>query len=92
MSGILIEGFNNLQGARTTINWVVAKQKRRGIGTKLILNCLDRARIEEKDMVALGVSKDNTAAIKLYERLGFVHGGDYDDGKMEVMGYFFDEE
>ena len=89
LDGILIEGFDNLGQVRTTLNWVVAKQKRKGIGTQLIMDCIARAQHEKRDVVVLGVSKKNVQAIRLYERLGFIHGGDYDNGEMEVMGYPF---
>jgi len=87
LDGILIEGSDNLGAVRTTLNWVIAKQKRRGIGTQLIRDCIARAQHERRDVVVLGVSKKNVQAIRLYERLGFMHGESYDGGKMEIMGH-----
>ena len=90
LDGLLIEGFDQLDGERTTIKWVLAAQKGRGIGTQLIQDCIQRAAGEGKDVVSLGVAVENHAARRLYQRLGFISGGRYTNShnqKMEVMGY-----
>ncbi|MBT3865812.1 GNAT family N-acetyltransferase [Candidatus Woesearchaeota archaeon] len=87
LDGLLIEGFDSLNGERTTIDWVIAEVKSRGIGTRLIKDCIARAKVENKDMVALSVSKKNIEARRLYEKLGFRSGGSSFNGTMEVMGY-----
>jgi ribosomal protein S18 acetylase RimI-like enzyme len=92
LDGLLIEGFDHKDGNRTTINWVMAGEKGKGIGTKLILDCLERARTEGKDNVTLGVSTKNVDARRLYEKLGFVSGGTFENKhglQMKLMGYVF---
>jgi ribosomal protein S18 acetylase RimI-like enzyme len=87
LDGLLVEGFKSDTPNRTEINWVMASQKGMGIGTTLIQDCINRARAEAQDMVVLGVSTKNIQARKLYEKLGFVSGGKYKGGTMEVMGH-----
>lgn len=91
LDGILIEGFDEMNGIRTSIDWIIADKKGRGIGTRLISDCLARAKNEKKDMVALMVSNKNKRARELYTSLGFKSGGPSQDGTMEVMGYLFKE-
>ncbi len=49
LDGLLIEGFDNLDGNRTVIRWVMAGKKGKGIGTDLIMDCISRAKREHKD-------------------------------------------
>ena len=90
LDGLLIEGFDDLDGDRTVVNWVMAKYKGLGIGTCLIEDCISRAKSEFKNVVAVGVSRKNVDAIKLYENLGFIFGKTYNKGTMRTMGYIFD--
>lgn len=47
----------------------------RGLGEQLLRACLARAQANGLTRVALEARADNTAAIRLYERVGFVHEG-----------------
>lgn len=87
LDGLLIEGHDNLDGRRTVIKWAVADPQGRGTGRELIQDCIYRSRSSCKEVIALGVSVENTAAIRLYERLGFVHGDTFREGRMLQMGY-----
>lgn len=87
LDGILIEGFDNLDGPRTTINWVMAETKNSGIGTQLIEDCIDRAKSEHKFVVALVVPENNILAIRLYKKLGFIQSDIYNNETMRLMGY-----
>lgn len=49
--------------------------RRMGIGTKLIEQALRKAKAKGLERVELKVFASNTAAIKLYEKLGFVVEG-----------------
>jgi GNAT superfamily N-acetyltransferase len=92
LNGILIESFDKEEN-RTGINWVMAEEKGKGIGTSLIQDCIGRAKEEGKSHIALAVSQTNNSARKLYERLGFISGGKYlnkHELPMELMGYLFD--
>jgi ribosomal-protein-alanine N-acetyltransferase len=46
-------------------------QQRRGIASRLLLNCLEQARAAEMPSVVLEVRESNTSAQALYERFGF---------------------
>ncbi len=83
LDGILIEGYGNKS---TTLNWVVADQKGKGIGTLLIEDFISRAKEEKKETIQLAVSINNPGAKRLYERLGFVPGKKQEYGSLEVMG------
>ncbi|MBS3168373.1 GNAT family N-acetyltransferase [Candidatus Woesearchaeota archaeon] len=50
--------------------WVLANNKGKGLGTQLIQHYIEEQK-DKADIVALTVSKTNTKAIRLYERLGF---------------------
>ncbi|PIN80392.1 hypothetical protein COV13_03655 [Candidatus Woesearchaeota archaeon CG10_big_fil_rev_8_21_14_0_10_32_9] len=92
LDGLLIERFDKLDGNRTTINWVLAGEKGLGIGSELILDCISRAKNENKDNVTLVVAVENTLARKLYRKLGFISGGVYtskNKDSLELMGYVF---
>jgi ribosomal protein S18 acetylase RimI-like enzyme len=43
----------------------------RGVGRLLVTTCLDRARAAGKKRMVLSTDRRMTAAIRLYERLGF---------------------
>jgi GNAT superfamily N-acetyltransferase len=73
LDGILIEGLGE---KCTTLNWVVANQQGKGIGTLLIEDFISRAKKEKKETIQLAVSINNGDAKKLYEKLGFVSGKD----------------
>jgi len=90
LDGILIEGFDAVgeEVSRTLLKWVFARYKGGGVGTSLITDCVERARFEQKDVVSLGVATQNTAARRLYEKLGFKFDGFYADKRMVLMHYF----
>ncbi len=52
--------------------FIVPPHRRRGVGTALIIVLLRIARHRGETAVELGVTQDNTDAIALYKRLGFV--------------------
>jgi putative acetyltransferase len=52
---------------------IAAVHRGRGLGTKLLTACLAQARAKGVTRVELEARADNLAAIKLYEKLGFVH-------------------
>ena len=54
---------------------VLAAYRGRGIGTQLITATLAHARRQGLVRIELEVRIDNSAAIRLYERVGFVHEG-----------------
>jgi ribosomal protein S18 acetylase RimI-like enzyme len=72
----------------------------RGLGEKLILAALDAARSAGLERISLSVYAQNTRAMALYRKVGFVHEGTrvrgrkvdgaYDD--IHMMAYFFDAE
>lgn len=46
--------------------------RQRGIGSRLILDCEQRAAERGESRIALAVRRENTGALRLYERTGFV--------------------
>ena len=52
---------------------IVAAYRRRGIGKQLLVACLTKAKAKGITRVELEARADNIAAIKLYEKMGFVH-------------------
>ena len=87
LNGLLIESSREIDIPETVINWVMAAEKGKGIGTTLLEDCIARAIEEEKRVVSLGVSSKNAGAKRLYERLGFRTHQAYGEG-MEMMCYF----
>jgi ribosomal protein S18 acetylase RimI-like enzyme len=94
LDGILIEGFDrngkNNEINRTLINWIMSQQKRQGIGTALITDCIERAIKEKRDVVSLGVSENNKDASRLYKKLGFETDKPYGEN-MLLMTYFINQ-
>lgn len=91
LDGILIEGFDETTGInRTLINWLIARQSGLGVGSALVEDCIQRAKAERKNVVALGVSQQNKRAQSLYEKLGFKTDIPYDEGRMLLMNYFIE--
>lgn len=75
---------------------IVPGYRDQGLGARLILSALDAARQRGLVRVSLYVRTDNTRAVRLYERLGFVHEGrlrrelrvdgiDYDNFTMAIF-------
>jgi ribosomal protein S18 acetylase RimI-like enzyme len=58
---------------------VVPSARGRGVGTKLLAALLARARAAGHDALSLGVDRDNSGAIELYERHGFERVGETED-------------
>ena len=58
---------------------VVPSARGRGVGTKLLDALLARARAAGHDALSLGVDRDNSGAIELYERHGFERVGETED-------------
>jgi len=57
---------------------VAAEARGRGVGTALVMACVERARAAGCRAVAISTSADWAAARRLYERLGFVRDPDRD--------------
>lgn len=68
---------------------VLASHRGRGIGRQLMVATLAHARVSGITRVELEVRADNVGAIKLYERLGFMHEGRKRHG-MRFDGAYFD--
>ena len=51
--------------------YVLPKFRHRGIGKKLVVECLNKMKAAGVEAVTLQVLTENKAAIKLYEKLGF---------------------
>jgi ribosomal protein S18 acetylase RimI-like enzyme len=45
--------------------------RRKGVGKKLVRECLKRMKMNKVNVIRLTVLRENEAAIKLYEKLGF---------------------
>jgi ribosomal protein S18 acetylase RimI-like enzyme len=58
---------------------VVPSARGRGVGTKLLDALVARARQAGHDALSLGVDRDNSGAIELYERHGFERVGETED-------------
>jgi putative acetyltransferase len=52
---------------------VLSAYRGRGIGTQLLIACLAKARSKGITRVELEARADNTAAVRLYQKLGFTH-------------------
>jgi L-amino acid N-acyltransferase len=63
---------------------VRANARGRGIGTRLLLALIERARALGKHVMVAGVDGDNAASMHLHERLGFTRAG-----RLSEVGYKF---
>jgi len=52
---------------------VLSSYRSRGIGAQLLTACLAKARSKSISRIELEVRADNAAAIRLYQKFGFVH-------------------
>jgi len=70
---------------------IAADARRRGLGTRLLGEFLDRARAEGAHAVFLEVRESNRAARSLYEKWAFVESGRrigyYQDPQEDAIGY-----
>ncbi len=67
-----IQGIRDRTGRGSMQNIGIAPEHRdRGLGTGLILRCLEGFRLAGVERVQLEVTAENLAAIRLYRRLGF---------------------
>ena len=83
---------NELEGFRHCgrLGMGVLKEYRgQGIGERLMRTALDRARLIGLERVELDVYASNGPAIKLYEKLGFVHEGFHRRAR-KLDGYYDD--
>jgi ribosomal-protein-alanine N-acetyltransferase len=51
------------------------EERRRGIGERLLIACMEMAREFDQEVVTLEVRASNTAARRLYEKYGFAQAG-----------------
>ncbi len=72
--GLVSAYFNDANNAKAYITDVSVKEKynQMGIASNLMNMCIEYAKRNNYKMVELEVHKDNVAAIKLYNRYGFV--------------------
>tara|TARA_Y100000310_G_scaffold275570_1_gene292180 strand:- start:1422 stop:1913 length:492 start_codon:yes stop_codon:yes gene_type:complete len=82
LDGILIEKQDEAYTDTNDIGWLVAKEKGKGIGSKLLLDCIERTKQRNQKFLALGVSRYNEKAIDFYKKHGFEFDIDYDEGNM----------
>jgi RimJ/RimL family protein N-acetyltransferase len=76
-AGLLFEARRNTRHTATIVGMYVAPEHAgRGLGARLLDACLDLARADACiEMLYLTVTSTNAAAIRLYERAGFVAYG-----------------
>lgn len=68
-----IQGIRDQHGFGAIQNFgIVRSHRRRGLGASLLLRSLDGFRASGVRRVALEVTSQNTAAVRLYRRLGFM--------------------
>jgi GNAT superfamily N-acetyltransferase len=92
--------FSSPEGDTITLHWpevrllaVAPTARDQGIGTALIGECIRRARDSGAQFLVLHTNSIMSAAIRLYERMGFEHYPHLDfavDENVTVMGYRFD--
>jgi ribosomal protein S18 acetylase RimI-like enzyme len=63
---------------------VLREFTRRGIGARLVTDALEYARAQGFDRVSLEVSHNNSAAIRLYEKLGFARTQGGEGGRVRM--------
>jgi L-amino acid N-acyltransferase len=79
--------FRAWPGYRFTVEHTLhvrADARGRGIGRRLLLALIERARTLGKHVMVAGVDGDNAASIHLHERLGFTQAG-----RLTEVGYKF---
>lgn len=96
LDGILIEGseiltFDNFQVKKGVIYWVMAQESKKGIGSGLILNSIERAKTRGEDVLCLGVSANNVGAVRAYQQLGFELNQEYGNN-MLMLCYYINPE
>jgi phosphinothricin acetyltransferase len=70
--------FRPWPGYRLTVEhsvYVLAAQRRRGIGRRLVAELLDRARQAGKHAVVAGIDAENHPSLRMHEQLGFEQVG-----------------
>ena len=56
--------------------YILERTKGKGVGGKLLNRCFEAARARGYETIWLGVWEQNSAALKFYEKLGFVKAGE----------------
>jgi ribosomal protein S18 acetylase RimI-like enzyme len=56
--------------------YVLERAKGKGVGGKLLNRCFEMARAKGCEIIWLGVWEQNSAALRFYEKLGFVKVGE----------------
>lgn len=70
--------FRAFDGYRHTVEhsvYVRSDQRGNGLGERLMVELISRARDLGKHVMIAAIEASNTQSIRLHERLGFVHGG-----------------
>ncbi|MBT4174622.1 GNAT family N-acetyltransferase [archaeon] len=95
LEGILVQGYADVPGKvtpivnTTTIPWIMARKPGNGAGTNLMNYCIETAREAERnvDVVVVAIAKENTDAIRFYQKLGFEPNNDF-SGNRALMSFF----
>jgi len=56
--------------------YILERAKGKGVGGKLLNRCFETARVKGYETIWLGVWEENSAALRFYEKLGFVKVGE----------------
>lgn len=70
------DGLRAARSALLTDLVVVDAFRRRGVGTRLVEDALEQTRLRGLARLSLEVRRDNVAACRMYDRLGFALTGD----------------
>jgi len=72
---IMGSALSGLKGIGTFITYIHQDYQNQGLGTQLTRSILEEARKKEFHRVSLEVVAENTAAVRAYEKAGFVYEG-----------------
>jgi L-amino acid N-acyltransferase YncA len=64
---------------------VEKKHRKKGVGTELLLEAVERSRVRERLSLRAGIQKKNKASLSLFEKFGFLSEADQDDLKFYVV-------
>ncbi len=69
--------------------YILERAKGKGVGGELLNRCFETARAKGYETIWLGVWEENSAALKFYEKLGFVKVGELQFPYGETVGTNF---